>query len=32
MPSELKGYDNLFRSWQNISDKWIDQLNADQYR
>lgn len=32
MPSELKGYDNLLRSWQNISDKWIDQLNADQYR
>ena len=32
MPSELKGYDNLFRSWQNISDKWIDKLNADQYR
>tara|TARA_R110000751_G_scaffold298855_1_gene409053 strand:+ start:298 stop:684 length:387 start_codon:yes stop_codon:yes gene_type:complete len=31
MPSELKGYDNLFRSWQSISDKWIDQLNADQY-
>ena len=32
MPRELKGYDNLFRYWQNISDKWIDQLNADQYR
>ena len=31
-PSELKGYDNLLRSWQGIADKWIDKLNADQYR
>ena len=31
-PSELKGYDNLLRSWQHLADKWIDQLNADQYR
>ena len=30
-PSELKGYDNLLKSWQNIADKWIDQLNAGQY-
>jgi hypothetical protein len=31
-PSELQGYDNLFRSWQSLADTWIDQLNADQYR
>jgi hypothetical protein len=30
-PSELKGYDNLLKSWQNIADKWIGQLNAGQY-
>tara|TARA_R110001592_G_scaffold357586_1_gene661087 strand:+ start:375 stop:740 length:366 start_codon:yes stop_codon:yes gene_type:complete len=30
-PQEIKGYDNLLRSWQKLADDWIDQLNGDQY-